>query len=100
MNNADFGLTLQSLICDYYGLEVNEHAAEQFTSSYNEEYEKAIYFFALNADENKDINSIGNAALSYDKLGDAENAVIWYEKAIEAGHRDAENYKKRVSELQ
>ncbi len=67
---------------------------------YNEEYEKAIYFFALNADENKDINSIGNAALSYDKLGDTENAVIWYEKAIEAGHRDAENYKKRVSELQ
>lgn len=42
MNNADFGLTLQSLICDYYGLEVNEYAAEQFTSSYNEEYEKEL----------------------------------------------------------
>ena len=42
MNNADFGLTLQSLICDHYHLEINEHAAEQFNSSYNEAYEEEL----------------------------------------------------------
>ncbi len=67
---------------------------------YNEEYEKALYFFMINAEENRDVNGIGNVALTYDELGDKDNAVLWYEKAIEAGHRDAENYKKRVSELQ
>lgn len=39
MNNADYGLTLQSLICDYYKLEVNPHAYEQFSSNYNDSYE-------------------------------------------------------------
>ena len=38
MNNADFGLTLQSLICDYYDLEVNETASEQFSANFNESY--------------------------------------------------------------
>ena len=42
MNNADFGLTLQSLICDYYGLEVNPHASEQFSSNYNDTYEDEL----------------------------------------------------------
>ncbi len=35
MNNADFGLTFQYLICNHYHLAINSHAAEQFVSNYN-----------------------------------------------------------------
>ena len=38
MNNADYGLTLQSLICDFYKLKVNPHASEQFAANYNDSY--------------------------------------------------------------
>lgn len=38
-NNADYGLTLQKIICEYYGLHINSHAYAQFDSSYNEDYE-------------------------------------------------------------
>lgn len=38
VNNADYGLTLQALICDRYDLEVNAHAAEQFRSGFNADY--------------------------------------------------------------
>lgn len=41
-NNADYGLTLQQLICDHYGLEVNDHANEQFKASYNSTYEREL----------------------------------------------------------
>ena len=42
MNNADFGLTLQKLICEYYNLEINDWAMAQFISSYNREYESEL----------------------------------------------------------
>ena len=38
MNNADFGLTLQALICNHYHLVVNSHASEQFASNFNHAY--------------------------------------------------------------
>ena len=38
MNNADYGLTLQKMICDEYQLDVNEWAQAQFEASYNKEY--------------------------------------------------------------
>lgn len=38
MNNADYGLSLQKLICDEYSLEVNDWAAAQFEANYNDEY--------------------------------------------------------------
>lgn len=38
MNNADYGLTLQKLICDKYSLNVNDWAMAQFEANYNEEY--------------------------------------------------------------
>ena len=38
MNNADYGLTLQKIICDEYDIEVNDWARKQFDSSFNEEY--------------------------------------------------------------
>lgn len=41
-NNADYGITLQSMLCDSCGLEVNEIAAEHFKSNYNELYEKEL----------------------------------------------------------
>lgn len=42
MNNADYGLSLQKLICDKYDLDVNENAAAQFTANYNKDYEKEL----------------------------------------------------------
>lgn len=42
MNNADYGLSLQKLICDKYDLEVNDWAAAQFDSSYNDEYREEL----------------------------------------------------------
>lgn len=38
-NNADYGLTLQKIICDYFELPMNRHAHAQFNSSYNADYE-------------------------------------------------------------
>lgn len=42
MNNADYGLTLQKLICDEYQISVNEWAKAQFDASYNREYIKEL----------------------------------------------------------
>ena len=42
MNNADYGLTLQKMICDKYNLEINDWAQAQFSSSYNKEYEEEL----------------------------------------------------------
>lgn len=42
MNNADYGLSLQKMICDEYELEINEWANSQFEGSYNKEYEKEL----------------------------------------------------------
>jgi len=41
-NNADYGMSLQKLICDFYGLEVNDHAAEQFKANYNSAYDEEL----------------------------------------------------------
>ena len=42
MNNADFGLSLQKMICDEYEIEINSWANSQFKSNYNKEYEKEL----------------------------------------------------------
>lgn len=42
MNNADFGLTLQKLICVKYDLIVNDWAECQFNANYNKDYELEI----------------------------------------------------------
>lgn len=42
MNNADYGLTLQKLICEKYDIEINDWAAAQFESNYNKEYEREL----------------------------------------------------------
>lgn len=41
-NNADYGLSLQNLICDHYDLEVNDHAFEQFKANYNCAYDREL----------------------------------------------------------
>ncbi len=41
-NNADYGLSLQKLICDHYDLDVNERAFEQFNANYNSEYDREL----------------------------------------------------------
>ena len=42
LNNADYGLSLQKLICDKYAIEVNEWAAAQFKANYNGEYDEEL----------------------------------------------------------
>ncbi len=42
MNNADFGLSLQKMICDEYEIEINDHARAQFEANYNSEYESEL----------------------------------------------------------
>lgn len=42
INNADYGLTLQKIICDYFNLAINDHANAQFNASYNENYEEDL----------------------------------------------------------
>ncbi len=41
-NNADYGLSLQKLICDHYDLVVNDNAFEQFKANYNSSYDKEL----------------------------------------------------------
>ena len=41
-NNADYGISLQSIICDEYDLEVNATAAEHFKANYNSSYEQEL----------------------------------------------------------
>ena len=42
MNNADFGMTVQSTICDIFDLTPCKKAREQFSSSYNKSYRPKI----------------------------------------------------------
>lgn len=41
-NNADYGLTLQQLVCDKFDLEVPDTAMANFVKGYNGEYEKEL----------------------------------------------------------
>ncbi|MCR5727025.1 MAG: TIR domain-containing protein [Lachnospiraceae bacterium] len=65
-----------------------------------EDYSSAASYFTESIKLKEDVIVIGNAALAYDNAGDRENAIIWYRKAIDAGHRDAEKYKKRIESLE
>lgn len=42
MNNADYGLSLQKMICDEYEIEINDWAKAQFDANYNKEYENEL----------------------------------------------------------
>ena len=42
-NNADYGMSLQKLICDHYDLEVNNYASEQFKANYNNMYDNELF---------------------------------------------------------
>lgn len=37
-NNAAFGMTVQKLMCDYYGIEPNEHAINQYNSNFDSKF--------------------------------------------------------------
>lgn len=41
-NNADFGISLQAMLCDRAGLDINTTAAEHFRANYNERYEEEL----------------------------------------------------------
>ena len=40
MNNAEFGMSVQKLICEQYNIIPNEWAQRQYESNYNSEYDK------------------------------------------------------------
>lgn len=64
-NNADYGSSLQKLICDYYDLEVNDHACEQFKANYNSVYDKELE--PLCTEIFKKINARPTQLLTYTK---------------------------------
>lgn len=41
-NNADFGISLQKLICEHYKLEINEYAKGQFNANYSSEFDSEL----------------------------------------------------------
>lgn len=41
-NNADYGHSLQKLICDNFDLDINSHAEEQFKANYDSKYDKEL----------------------------------------------------------
>lgn len=47
-NNADYGITLQKLICEEYNLDVNATAKQHFISNYNNQYEEELRLVAQN----------------------------------------------------
>lgn len=71
VNNADYGLTLQKIICDYYDLPINEQANRQFNANYNEDYKNELILIIP-----KIFNDIGSKPfelLTYtDKLTDSK----------------------------
>ena len=42
VNNADYGMSLQKLICDKYGIDISHWALAQFTANYNSSYENEL----------------------------------------------------------
>ena len=63
---------------------------------YDYDYEKALYFFLLAADEFDNVYGMGNAGMTYEILEDWENSMKYYGSAIDAGHRDSENFRRRI----
>ena len=64
---------------------------------YDSEYENAAFFFSESAEKFENVNAMANAAMAYENLMDWQDAFIWYAKAIDAGHSDADKYRKRIS---
>lgn len=42
MNNADYGLSLQKMICNTYDIDINDWAKAQFDANYNSSYEREL----------------------------------------------------------
>lgn len=63
---------------------------------YDYDYEKALYFFLLAADEFDNVYGMGNAGMTYEILEDWENSMKYYGAAIDAGHQDSENFRRRI----
>lgn len=63
---------------------------------YEAEYENAAFFFMESAERFENVNAMANAAMAFENLMDWENAFIWYGHAIDAGHDDADKYRRRM----
>ena len=66
------------------------------TYFYDYEYKKALYFFLIAADEFDNTYGKGNAGMTYEILEDWENSMKYYGAAIDAGHQDSENFRRRI----
>ena len=63
---------------------------------YDYDYERAAYFFTLEAETFGSVNGMGNAGMAYENLMDWDNALKWYGAAIDAGHPDADRFRRRI----
>ena len=66
------------------------------TYFYDYDYQRAAYFFTLEAEVFGSVNGMGNAGMAYENLMDWDNALKWYGAAIDAGHSDADRFRKRI----
>lgn len=83
MNNADFGMTFKSLICQKYNISPNNTAKEQFQSNYNHSYEKII-----NPHIKKIFNQIGSEPIvcnSFEKDPNNKGRFLPYDFTLKNG---------------
>lgn len=66
---------------------------------YNGQYDDAAFFFEEDVALFENVTAMGNAALAYDYEGEYDKALAMYGSAIDAGHREANNYKQRIAEM-
>lgn len=67
MNNADYGLSLQKLICNVYGLEINENANKQFNSNFNPNYNQEL---------------LAIIPIIFEKIGEPPQNLLTYSKEL------------------
>ena len=64
---------------------------------YDQDYKRAAYFFTLEADLFGSVKGMGNAGMAYENLMDWKNAYKWYNAAIDAGHSDADSFRRKIN---
>ena len=63
---------------------------------YEGDYKNAAFFFSECAERFGYVNAMANAGMAYENLMDWRSTFVWYVRAIEAGHEDADKFRKKI----
>ena len=86
----------------YFRLDPNGLEDEKIYNSlgliyfYEYDYPRAEYLFVLAADRFQSTTAMANAAITFENAMDWDNSMKWYKAAIDAGHQDAERFRKKI----